>query len=265
MSSSRAGGSGQCLAVIGLAVSAIGCTIPAALVRSPYTVIGGDPHEAVAVPAIGQEEWTLARQRLARLRAALPRRPYVERVRISVVDPRSGKPYQGRGALAVSPERAARLVLLGPGGATALDVWVTPDRYRFAIPALEIEKRGGAKAAEARGLPIGFMRWWFLSPLGGRLVLARSNREEAAFVLRDGPATVTIRTDGRRFFALRREGTRLEGIEWFGHGLDPARGAHGVYLDGEWGTRVQVTVEDLLGDEPDPAAFDDPNEMEKSL
>lgn len=254
------------LLAVGMASSStLGCALPSGLARSPYTVISSERERAVPEPQIAQGEWTLARERLGRLRSALPKHPYVQRVRIGVVDPRTGKLYQGRGALAVSPENAARLVLLGPGGTTALDVWVTPDRFRFAIPGLDLERRGGKTAAEAKGLPVGLLRWWFLAPLSGRLVLARSSAAEAAFVLRDGPATVTIRTDGRRFFALRREGTRLEGLEWTGHGLRPEAGAHGAYVDGTWGTRVNVVVEEVLDDEPDPAAFADPGEKEQTL
>jgi len=254
------------VAVVGLfAATSLGCKVPPPLARSPYTVMSGDPRRAVPVPEVSQEEWSLARERLARMRSQLPRRPYVERVQIGVVDPRSGKLYQARGAVAVSPNRAARLVLLGPGGTTALDVWVTPDRYRLAIPALELEKRGGRDLADAQGLPIGLLRWWFLSPLEGELVLARSSKREAAFLLRDGRATVTIRTDGEHFFALRREGGKLEGLEWSGRGLVPVAGARGRYVDGQWGTRVHVFVEEVLPDEPDPAAFFDPDQKGTTL
>jgi hypothetical protein len=246
------------LPLVVLALVGTGCAVPPALVRSPYTVIAGDSRTSVSQVPISQEEWTLARKRLAELRADLPSRPYVERVRIGVVDPRSGKLYQGRGAVAISPDRAARLVLVGPGGTTALDVWVTRDRFRFAIPSIDLERTGGADPADAKGLPIGFLRWWFLSPLAGELVVARSNAEEAAFVLRDARATVTIRTDGQRFFALRREGDQLEGLEWVGEGVHPAAGARGTYVDGKWGTRVHVLVEEVLTEEPDPDAFFDP-------
>lgn len=252
------------VAVVALAAVSAGCALPAQLARSPYSVIA-DARLPVPDPVVSQEEWTLARDRLGRLRGQLPTRPYVQRVRIGVVDPRSGKLFQGRGALAVSPNRAARLVLLGPGGTTALDVWVTSDRFRFAIPALDIDKRGNADPVEAAGLPIGFLRWWLLSPLAGQLVLARSNRAESAFILRDARATVTVRTDGRRFVALRREGTRLEGIEWSAHGLRPVAGANGVYVDGQWGTKLHVVVEEVLPDEPDPGAFVDPTAPETAL
>src|SRR5690606_141188 len=84
-------------------------------------------------PEVSQAEWTLARARLADLRAAQPRRPYVERVRVAFVEPRTGRRYEGRGAVAVSPSRAARMMLVGPGGTTALDLWVTKERFRLSM------------------------------------------------------------------------------------------------------------------------------------
>jgi hypothetical protein len=237
---------------------ACGC-LPVASGKSPYTIIGGDPRREAKVPDVGQSEWTLSRARLDEMRRDLPQRPYVERVQLGVVDPRSGKLYQARGAVAVDPERAARLVLIGPGGATALDVWVTRERYRFAIPAMKLEKRGGVDLSDVRGLPIGFLRWWFLSPLDGELVLARSSDSEAAFLFRAGPATVTLRTNGERFVAVRRSPDQLEGLEWSGRGLAPTAGAHGRYIDGEHGLRVHIFVEEVLAEEPDPAAFFDPD------
>jgi hypothetical protein len=239
--------------------------LPAPPQQTLYTVIGGDPHRPAEVPDVGQAEWTLSRDRLARMRGNLPRRPYVERVQVGLVDPRTGKLYQARGAVAVSPDRAARLVLVGPGGVTALDLWVTRDRFRFAIPSINLERRGGLASSEARGLPIGFLRWWFLSPLHGELVLARSTKSEVAFLLRDGSAIVSMRTDGERFVAVRRQGGHLEGLEWSARGLAPHAGAHGRYVDGEWGMHVHVVVEEVLVEEPDPAAFFDPDDKGTAL
>lgn len=243
----------------GAAIATAACG-PSAPIRGPYTIIGGDPKRTPRVLDIGQAEWTLSRERLARMRSELPPRPYVERVQLGIVDPRTGKLYQARGAVAIDPDRAARLVLVGPGGVTAMDVWVTRDRFRLAIPSLNIEKRGGADLSELRGLPIGFLRWWFLSPLGGELVLARSSSSEAAFVLRDGDATVTVRTDGERLWAVRRENGRVEGLEWSGRGLAPRAGARGRYREGQWGMRVSIMIEEVLPDEPDPAAFLEPED-----
>jgi hypothetical protein len=222
------------------------------------------PH-AGAPPEVSQQEWTVSRQRLAQVRAEQPERPYAERVRLSIHDPRTGKKYEARGAVAVSPEHAARMMLVGPGGTTALDVWVTRDRFRFAVPAIHLEKRGGSDPSDANGLPIGMLRWWFLSPLAGRLLVARSSEAESAWLLRDGGAIVRVRTDGRHFVAVRREADRVEGIEWLGRGLSPRAGARGRYVEGRYGLRVDVVVEEVMDREPDPAAFLDPDEEGRSL
>jgi hypothetical protein len=252
------------VALLVTAASAVGCRPVPPPAGGPYSIVRGDPRRTSSVPEVSQAEWTLSRERLARMRSALPQKPYVERVRIGVVDPRSGKVYEARGAVAISPDHAARMVLLGPGGTTALDIWVTRDRFRFSIPSLKVEKRG-TTLSEAPGLPIGFLRWWFLAPLDGSLVLARSNRQESSFLFRNGPATVTMRTDGEHFVAIRREGGRLEGLEWSGRGLGPRAGARGRYIDEEWGVRVNVVVEEVIDSEPDPAAFLDPDEKGTTL
>ena len=253
-------------ALVATAFALAGCG-KAELARGPYELIVREPRgEAAATePQVTAYEWAVARDRLARLRQAQPERPYVERVRLAIGDPRTGKRYEARGAVAINPGRAARMMLVGPGGTTALDVWVTKDRFRFAVPALKLEKRGGTDPAAAKGLPIGMLRWWFLSPLAGRLLLARSTPGESAWVLRDGAATVTVRSDGQRFVALRREGETLEGIDWTSRGLVPQAGEHGRYLDGRFGLRVDVVVEEVLTTEPDPDAFTDPDEQGTAL
>lgn len=251
-----------------LAAAALGCgSQTSASARSPYEII--TPERAESGPPmladVTQYEWTVAKDRLARLRRGRPDKPFVERVRLSISDPRTGRQYQARGAVAVNPGRAARMILVGPGGTTALDVWVTKERFRFAVPAIKLEKRGGTDPAEAKGLPIGMLRWWFLSPLAGRLLLARSTAAESAWLLREGAATVSVRSDGRRFIALRREGETLEGIEWLSRGLVPAAGEHGRYIEGKFGLRVDVVVEEVLPTEPDPDAFADPDEQGTAL
>jgi hypothetical protein len=239
----------------------------APLARSPYEIITRDPPADVAtkVPEVTAYEWSVARERLAGLRRGLPERAYVERVRLAISDPRTGRRYEARGAVALSPDRAARMMLVGPGGTTALDVWVTKDRFRFVVPAIHLKKRGGTDPAEARGLPIGMLRWWFLSPLAGRVLMARSTPSESAWLLRYGSATVTLRSDGKRFIALRREGDTLEGIEWVSRGMVPQNGARGQYIEGRFGIRVEVVVEEVLTNEPDPEAFADPDEQGTAL
>lgn len=247
------------------ALALVGCQA-APLPRAPYTLVGGDPQRRAEVPDITQTEWTVSRARLARMRGEQPKHPYVERVRVAIADPRTNKVYEARGAVAVSPDSAARLVLLGPGGTTAIDLWVTKDRFKIAIPTIHYERRGGGDDdASGRDLPIGLLRWWFLSPLRGDLLLARATRAEAAFLIRDDAATVTMRTDGERFVAVRRQGESMEGIEWVGRGLVPRAGARGRYIDGRWGIRVDILVEEVLDKEPDPAAFLDPDDKGTAL
>jgi hypothetical protein len=247
------------LSLLALALVRAGCG-PRVIPPTAYATISQRPQRAPSPPPqVSQPEWTLSRERLAHVRAEQPDRPYVERVRLAIVDPRSGKEYMARGAVAVSPDRAARMMLVGPGGTTALDVWVTKERFRFSVPGMQMEKRGGTSPEEARGLPIGLLRWWFLSPLAGRLLVGRSNARESAWLLRDGEATVTVRTDGRRFIAVRREAGTMEGIEWLGRGLVPRAGARGRYVEGTYGLRVEVIVEEVMAEEPDPAAFIDPD------
>ncbi|MBX3186913.1 MAG: hypothetical protein KF819_07860 [Labilithrix sp.] len=249
-----------------IALLSIGCARGTAS-RSPYEIIAKPQLVEVAreVPEVSQYEWTIARDRLSRVRRGIPDRPYVERVRLAIADPRTGKQYEARGAIAVSPSRAARMMLVGPGGTTALDVWVTKDRFRFVVPSINLERRGGSDPADAKGLPIGMLRWWFLSPLDGRLLIARSTPAESAWVLREGRATISVRSDGRRFIALRRENDGLEAIEWIGRGLFPTPGARGRYIDGRYGLRVEIFVEDVLPNEPDPGAFVDPDEEGTAL
>lgn len=248
--------------VIPLVLAATTGCGPRVVARGSYATLRADTRRPTVVPPVTQEEWSLSRRRLGALRAIQPKRPFVERVRVSIVDPRTGKRYDARGAVAVDPGRAVRMMLVGAGGATALDAWVTKDRFRFVIPAAQLERRGGRDPEAARGLPIGFLRWWFLAPLEGRLLTARSNRAESAWLLRDGPATVTLRGDGQQFRALRRDGQSLEGIEWFARGLVPTTGARGRYLEGTYGLSIDVVVEEVLADPPEPDAFVDPDEEE---
>ena len=176
------------LCVLGVVAMTAGCRAPPQAM-SAYTIVGGDPQRVIDVPNVSQAEWTLSRERLARMRVDQPQRPYVERVRVGVVDPRNGKLYEARGAVAVSPNNAARLLLVGPGGTTALDVWVTRDRFRFAVPAINLEKprrnRARRDARDCRSVSCagGSSRRsaasWFspVEQVGGGVPLARRRRD----------------------------------------------------------------------------------------
>jgi hypothetical protein len=185
-------------------------------------------------------------------------------------EPWTRRSFTGRGALAVDPHVAARMILVGPGGATALDMWLSRTRWRFVVPAADFRKAGGTDPAEAQGLPIGFFRWWFLSPTEGRLLTAKMDRDGATLVLREGEGTVTLHDLRARasldphelahIVARRREGGAVEGLEWTGRSLRPEPGDHARYIQEATGLEVDVRVEALSTDEPDPAAFLDPDD-----
>jgi hypothetical protein len=196
----------------------------------------------------------------------VPERPYGIVVRVSLRERKSGRVFVARGAIAVDPHRALRMILLGPGGATALDAWVTPGAYRLELPALGVLRRGGTSVEP--GLPIDFFRWWFLSPLDGRL-LASSVRSGGAegtgrwFVLRRDGATVILedagRSSGIEIVATERRPGALERLSFRGLALAPHGGDVAEYEETLTGVRAEVSVESVDSAEPEPMAFCDPD------
>jgi hypothetical protein len=225
------------------------------------------PNPAADAPS--QVVWTTARSRLAALRATESTRPYAVVLRVAFREPGSGKVVEARGALAVRPHDAMRMILVGPGGATALDLWVTREKWRFVVPAADFKRSGGTGSDDARGLPIGFFRWWFLAPLDGRLLSAAGDERHPTLLLRDAGSTIIVRDlgspAGAHLIALRREAkdghALVEALEWMGADLAPRSGDRARYVQsGTWGAglEVEVLVETVVRGEPDPAAFEDP-------
>jgi hypothetical protein len=228
------------------------------------TSIGCSPARAPAKP-VSQAMWTDARSALATMRNQAPDKPYVQLIRVALHEPRSGRVLEGRGAVAVDPHPAMRMVLVGPGGRTALDVWVTKDAWRFAIPALELVRRG-RRGEVTYDLPVGFFRWWFLGPLDGRLLTVDADARGRGWVLRDDGATVVLHELGaHHFVALRRESTDVDRLEWVARSLQPSPGDRARYQQRVTGLEVEVLVESLAPDPPDPAAFVDPDDMGVAL
>ncbi len=217
-----------------------------------------------APPTVSQKDWSSARERLAWMRSTESERPYAVQLRVAMREPWTGRSIESRGALAVQPHQAARLVLLGPAGGTALDMWLTREKWSFNVPAADFKKKGGVDPAAAHGLPIGFFRWWFLDPLEGRLLTASTAGQSRTFVLRAGDGTITLsesRERGKeRVVARRRAADELEAIEWVGRGLSPHAGDRAKYVQDATGLVVEVLVESVSPDEPDPAAFLDPDD-----
>lgn len=210
-----------------------------------------------------QAEWRSARAELEGLRRETPRDPRVEMVRISVRGP-GGVKFDGRGAVAVAPGRALRMMLLGPAGRTALDVWATPSRYRLAIPDLDVIERGGESAPAH--LPIELFREWFLAPLGGRLLAAGHVGGERFFILKGRGRSLELRVgprgaDGRRHYAIRKHDARGgESAEWNGRALWPSIGETVHFYRPAAALELVVEIEGVSSEAPDPAAFEPPEE-----
>jgi hypothetical protein len=221
-------------------------------------------HPASLRPPLTMQEWTRRREAFDSIRAAVePRAPYVARIRAQLEEPRIGRSFEARGAVAVDPGKAVRIILVGPAGATALDAWVTKDRWRFAVPPLDLVRRGVADAASERGLPVGFFRWWFLSPLEGTL-LTRDEANTPMFgILREGGATIEVFaavSDGRACMsAVRRRGRMHESLSsCTGVGTGPREGDRATYDELDSGLHVEIAVEGA-GAAPDGEAFVDPD------
>jgi hypothetical protein len=187
-------------------------------------------------------------------------------------EPYTGRTFDARGAVAVEPGQAVRMILVGPGGVTALDAWVRPDRFRFAVPALDLVRRGTDDGEPtARGLPVGFFRWWFLDPLGGTLLTSPSGPNVRTFVLRTGSMekrdAITTQVSleppdpPARVVASRRGRGGVERVTWVGS-FRPRTGDHGRYVHEGTGLRVDVTLEEVGEEAPDPEAFRDPDSPE---
>ena len=104
------------------------------------------------------------------------------------------------------------MILLGPGGTTALDLWIDGDRFRFAVPAIDLRqarRRGDAARRDAR--PAGRLPALVAAPPGRRARCSGTSARRGGdrFVLRDGAAIVDLRAadDGRRRGARARPGS----------------------------------------------------------
>jgi hypothetical protein len=204
--------------------------------------------------------WRAARHALEALRATAPTAPYTIRVAASMRlgDGKAG--VDARGAIAVSPGRALRVILLGPGGGTAFDGWVTPTAWRVELPATSFVRRGTAAPERS---PVGFFRWWFLAPMQGELFTADVLANGDDFLLLDDHASVRVKvsrtSDGLSIAARRVTSQQCDEVAWTGHSLSPSAGDRASYVDPASGLRVEVRVEAVEPDPPSPEAFVDPD------
>lgn len=218
------------------------------------------PRAATWTPAT-QEAWPGLRGALEAQRASRPGAPWAAGLRVTMHDPITGRVVEGRGAIAVSPDAAVRMILVAGAGATVLDAWVTPTRWRVAVPPLDLVRRGDAD--EPRDMPVGFLRWWFLTPLSGMLFAAEPDDGGTLWLLREGRAVVELRDGpcarGRSLHATRRLQGHAETVDECREASAPRAGDTARYVDEGSGLHVEVVFESVAARPPDPEAFRDPD------
>ncbi len=178
------------------------------------------------------------------------RAPRTDRVRLRIDAPYLPAPIEARGALAVEPGRGMRLVLLGPGGTTALDFWASGDRYRLSLPELGTDARGDARSPRGmrRALPIELFRWWMLDPFGGELLFAvqESGAVRAALARERYVTHLRLHDDGalsaHRVWRSERDGAPHVDEEWLELDVYPCGRAR--YEQRSTRLVVEITCED---------------------
>lgn len=246
------------------------------------------PHDEAAAPrSPSPAAWRKAREDLRDLRRSLlGLKPHTRKLALKLREPLSGRTMEARGAVAIAPPEALRMILLGPGGTTALDLWIRGDRFRFAVPALDLLRRGDASTPrdQMRGLPVDFLRWWLLRPADGTLLWHERLERADHFVLRDGSAIVdlcasddgSIKARRTTWLSARRGGDpgepgnpsqpsepgdprrRIdeETVVATRAGCGPVR-----YTQASTGLDISITCEgEELSSAPSPRAFIDPDE-----
>lgn len=209
-------------------------------------------------------QWAQATAGLQRLRGAAPRSPYVATVTTTLRNPRKGWAVDGRGAIAIAPGQAVRMILVGAAGATLLDAWVTRQGWRIAVPPVDSIQRGGAEAPSDS--PVRFFRWWFFAPFQGALFGAAVRPEESVWLLRDGDAVTEVWLArcgvGPKVTATRTERARADRVEECRAAESGRPGPHDVvrYEDQTTGLRVDIEVESVSEAPLDGEAFRDPDE-----
>lgn len=257
------------------AAAGLGSRFPAAIEGAPPECAGvldddaGGGRGAPEIPSLA--EWKLARSKLAEVRSKLGRKsPHTRRLALKLREPFTGRVMEARGAVALAPPSALRMILLGPGGTTALDLWVKEDRFRFSVPALDLLRRGDASTSRAqmRGLPVDFLKWWLLRPADGTLLWHERAEGADRFVLRDGAAIINLCVSDRGALLARRttwanepgssSDRRIADEEIViaeRPGCAPVR-----YAQATTGLEIAVTCEgEETEREPSPRAFEDPD------
>jgi len=209
--------------------------------------------------------WREARRSFAELRGKYrPDRPYTMNLALELSHPLTGSRLRARGAMAVSPrDGALRMILLGPGGTTALDLWICGQQWRFVLPAVGLRQRGnlGDGPGDARGLPVDFLRWWLLRPLEGRLLYAAVDQGGRRYLLRDGDDVVDVVAAADHGLTLeRRSPSDRHRVHTDGPGCASVR-----YRQASTGVDMAIFCESIDSDRsPRPQAFVDPDDPHRA-
>lgn len=225
------------------------------------------PTRSAASAPPSREDACAGRAHLLRLRSehAVARK---QTVKLTLGAPVMPQPLAARGAVAFRPPHDLRMILLGPGGGTALDLWMRDRAFRFEVPALGRVLRGDGRtpAEEKRGLPVDFLRWWLLEPFGGEIVYAEESARGLEMVLRDGPRDgASAVVDGTLFHDGHFEATRTT---WSAAGerldtehLEATRIGCGTVRYEQASTRLTVEAAcESTAEGANPRAFVDPDE-----
>jgi hypothetical protein len=214
-------------------------------------------------PSATPRTWPELRRSLEVERASRPVDPWAAGLRITMVNPVTGRVVDGRGAIAVAPGRAVRMILVAGAGSTVLDAWVTRGRWRISVPPLDLVRRGSVEAPA--DMPIGFLRWWFLTPLTGTLFAAALVDGGTSWLLRDGDSVIELRSAScprGSLLAATRRALRPEAAEHVTECREraaPSAGDWARYVDEVRGLHVDVVLESVAESPPDARAFVDPD------
>ncbi len=165
---------------------------------------------------------------------------------------------EGRGALARRLPDAARMIVVAAGGPTAFDLWMRGDRYRMAMPLVGRVERGSVGTdGDSKRLPVGLLRWWWLTPLEGKVVGAFGDAGARRWVLRDGGSTYDVtlgRDDVLRI--VRRANGREERLRVMGPDCSRVE-----YRDEANGVVVEIQCDESgeRGGGAGEQAFEDPD------
>ncbi|MFO0589462.1 MAG: hypothetical protein U0441_18130 [Polyangiaceae bacterium] len=218
-------------------------------------------------------EWRSALADLRALKiAASGEGPRTLKLALAMREPFTGRRTEARGAVALSPEqRAVRMILVGPGGTTAFDLWMAADRFRVSVPAIDLLRRGDASTprAEMRGLPVDFLRFWLLDPTRGDLRWAERAPERTRYWLRDGAAIVTLDvaktgavTAERRTWLPAKDGAPLVLLDDEKVTADKFGCGRAHYTQASTGVEIDITCEGVEPSPPSERAFLDPDAPE---